>query len=161
MTPAQLTTLKAAILAETDAGFVAMRAANNEQGMADWYNGASTFVAWKKRVNSSEIGPILNYVAVAALTVANRDRATVFLALNPESFAPTEDIASYWHSTFSGALGGQGANTQAALQALWRRIVKRGERLFCTGAGSDASPGTLGNFEGDITAQDISDALRA
>lgn len=36
---AQLTTLRAAILAETTPAFVTLRQANDEQGTADWYNG--------------------------------------------------------------------------------------------------------------------------
>ena len=160
MTPAQLATLKAAILAETDPAFVALRTAGAEQPMADWYNAASTFVVRKPTVESSAIGPVLNYVAVSNLTTANRDRATTFLSLNPVSFSPTSDIEAYWDTTFGGALGGEGANTRAALQALWRRLVNRVERLFCTGTGTTVSPGSLGSFEGTISAQDISDALR-
>ena len=161
MTPVQLATLKAAILAETDPAFVAARTAGAEQPMADWYNAASTFVVRKRSVDSSAIGPILNYVAVSNLTTINRDRATTFIALNPVSFAPTADIEAYFDTTFNGTLGGEGANTRAALQALWRRLSTRAERLFCTGTGTTVSPGTLGAFEGSISAQDISDALRA
>ena len=161
LTPAQLPALKAAILAETDAAFVALRQANNEDGMAAWYNADSAFVVRRRIVESSEIGPVLNYVAVSSMTTANRDRATVFLALNPASFSPTADIESYWDTTFGGALGGEGANTRTALQNLWRRAVNRVERLFCTGTGTALAPGALGEFEGRISAQDISDALRA
>lgn len=156
-----LPTLKAAILAETDAAFVALRQANNEQGMAGRYNALSTFVVRRRSVLAAEIGPALNYIAVSSLTTANRDRATTFIILNPLSFAPTADVESYWDATFSGALGGQGQATRDALVALWRRIVTRGERLFCTGTGTTVAPGTLGAFEGTISAQDISDALRS
>lgn len=158
---AQILTLKSAIFAETDPVFAAFRQAGDETGMAGFYSAASTFVVRRKQVNASEIGPVLNYVAVSNLTTINRDRATTFFTLNPALFAPTADVEAYWDTTFAGALGGEGANTRAALQNLWRRIVTRGERLFCTGTGTSASPGTLGTFEGNLTAQDISDALRA
>lgn len=160
LTSAQLTVLKTAILAETDPTFVTLRQTNDETGMANWYNIDSGFVVRRSSVLSSSIGPVLNYVAVSSLTTANRDRATTFILLNPVSFSPTVDIESYWETTFAGALGGEGANTRAALQALWRRTVNRVERLFCTGTGTQGTPGLLGDFEGTIRAQDISDALR-
>lgn len=158
MTPAQLTTLAAAIAAETYPAFVAFRTAGATGAMADFYNEASAFIVRRKRVEASEIGPVLNYVAVSSLTVANRDRATVFLTLNPEVFSPTADIEAYWESTFGGALGGEGANTRAALSALWRRPATRGEALYATGTGSTASPGAL-VFEGYITNGNIVAAI--
>ncbi len=158
LTPAQLPILKAAILAETDTAFVQARNNGQTPLMAEFYNAASTFVVRRSRVMSSEIGPALNYVAVSNLTTANRDRMTTFVLLNADSFTPTADVESYWETTFGGTLGGEGANTRAALQALWRRFAKRGERLYATGTGTTQSPGAL-VFEGDVTDSDISAAL--
>ena len=158
MTPSQLTTLKSAILAETDPAFVALRTAGAVGAMADWYNQPSTFVVRKPTVESSAIGPALNYVAVSNLTTANRDKATTFLTLNPLSFSPTADIESYWDTTFGGALGGEGANTRAALQSLWRRLATRGEKLFATGTGTTVAPGAL-VFEGSVTIDDVVQAI--
>src|SRR3990167_2067116 len=132
----QLSTLKAAILAETDPAFVALRNSGATGAMASFYNIDSAFVVRKRSVQSSEIGPVLNYVAMSSLTTANRDRATTFLLLNAQDFSPTADIESYWDSTFSGALGGQGQATRDALVALWRRLATRGEQLFATGTGT-------------------------
>jgi hypothetical protein len=158
MTPAQLQTLRTAIDAETDAAFVTARTLGQTSVMAGFYNSDSAFIVRRKRVNSSEIGPVLNYVAVSSLTTANRDRATTFLFLNPQSFEPTPDIESYWDSTFSGALGGQGQATRDALSALWRRAATRGEALYATGTGTTATPGTL-VFEGTISDANIGAAL--
>jgi hypothetical protein len=158
LTTAQLTTFKVAILAETDPAFVALRAAGAVGAMADWYNQPSTFVVRKRSVDSSAIGPILNYVAVSNLTTINRDRATTFVTLNPVSFAPTADIESYFDTTFAGTLGGEGVNTRAALQALWRRLATRGERLFATGSGTTVAPGAL-VFEGSVTIDDVVQAI--
>lgn len=159
LTTAQLQTLAADIAAQTDSEFVGYRTNGNDAAMAGWYNVLTSFVARRKMVLSSEIGPVLNYVAVSNLTTANRDRATTFIVLNPASFAPTSDVESYWDTTFGGTLGGQGQATRDALMALWRRTVKRGERIYCTGTGTSAAPGTLGP-EGDITSDNISQALR-
>jgi hypothetical protein len=158
LTPAQLPTLKAAILAETDPAFVTARQQGAVGEMAAFYNQPSTFVVRRSSVMSSEIGPALNYVAVSNLTTANRDRMTTFVMLNSESFAATADIESYWETTFGGTLGGEGANTRAALQNLWRRFAKRGERLFATGTGTTLSPGAL-VYEGDISIDDVVQAI--
>jgi hypothetical protein len=117
-------------------------------------------VVRRTSVQSAEIGPILNYVAVSNLTTINRDRATTFVALNKDSFVPTADVESYWDTTFAGALGGQGQATRDALVALWRRFAKRGERLFATGTGTTVSPGALA-YEGSISNGDIVAALGA
>ena len=158
LTPAQLPVLKAAILAETDPTFVQARTDGAVGIMADFYNAASTFVVRRSMVMSSQIGPALNYVAVSNLTTINRDRATTFLLLNPASFSPTSDIESYWDTTFTGALGGEGANTRAALQNLWRRFATRGERLFTTGTGTTLAPGAL-VYEGSISIDDVVQAI--
>lgn len=110
---------------------------------------APAFVVWRRNIATAEIGPVLNYQAVAALTTANRDRATTFVALNPNSFNASADIASYWDTTFGGALDGQGAATRAALQSLWRRSASVAEKVLATGTGTDAAPAVLG-FEGSI-----------
>jgi hypothetical protein len=154
----QLLILKAAIAAETDPQFVTDRTSGATGAMATFFNQPSTFVVRRTRVLSNEIGPVLNYVAVSSLTTANRDRATTFLMLNPASFNPTADVESYWDTTFSGALGGQGQATRDALVALWRRFATKGEKLFATGAGTSGSPGALGP-EGPITNEEIVLAL--
>lgn len=158
LTTQQLQTLKTAIAAEADPGFVFARTNGQTSVMAAFYNGPSAFIVRRSRVESAEIGPVLNYVAVSSLTTANRDRATTFLMLNPEGFRPTPDVESYWDTTFGGALGGQGQATRDALVALWRRAATRGEALYAAGTGTAAAPGVL-VFEGSITDAHISAAL--
>ena len=80
--------------------------------------------------------------------------------MNPESFVPTADVESYWDTTFSGALGGQGQATRDALVALWRRFALRGEKLYATGTGTTVSPGSL-VVEGSISNDNIVQALSA
>jgi hypothetical protein len=158
LTPAQLQTLKTAILAETDPELVAYRT-NGQTGLiADWYNKPGTFIVWRSRVNTAEIGLVVNYEAVGAMTTANRDRIITFYTMNPEAFDPTADIRLFWDSTFSGALAGQGANTRAALQALWKRPATRAERLFATGVGTTATPGAL-VFVGEVSVANVDAAL--
>jgi hypothetical protein len=161
LTPIQLATLKAAILAETDPTFVSYRTAGANSAMSDWYNEASgpAFVCWKASVPSGQIGKTVNYVAVAAMTTANLERLNNFLGMNPSEFDPGRaDIRAFMADTFSGALGGQGQATRDALDAMYRRTVTRGEKIYATGTGTTATPGTLG-YEGTISVDDIRAAV--
>lgn len=159
LTQAQLPTLRAAILAETGPTFVAYREAGAVGAMAAFYNEASAFVVYKSSIQTAEVGKTVNYDAVAAMTATNLARIDTFQVLNPESFDPSRsDIRSYFANTFSGALGGQGEATRTALEALWRRFAKRGERLLATGTGTTLAPGAL-VFEGDIAESDVVAAI--
>ena len=72
LTPAQLTTLKAAILAETDPTFVALRVATNETGMAAWYNADTVpvFVAWRTKNTLLTIGAGMLTLLILKLALA-------------------------------------------------------------------------------------------
>jgi hypothetical protein len=160
LTPIQLATLKAAILAETDPTFVSYRTAGANSAMSDWYNEASgpAFVCWKASVPSGQIGKTVNYVAVAAMTTANLERLNNFLGMNPSEFDPGRaDIRAFMADTFSGALGGQGQATRDALDALYRRNALLIEKILATGTGSTASPAVMGR-EGTITPDEIEQA---
>lgn len=158
LTTAQLSTLKAAILANptwsaqpnTNVGNSVIAAALNAVASPE-------FVVWRRSVPTDSIGPALNYVAVANLTTINRDRATTFVALNQASFNATQDIADYWDTTFAGTLGGQGATVRATLQALWRRSALLIEKILAAGTGTTLSPAMLG-YEGTITPDEIEQA---
>jgi len=161
LTQSQLVTLKANINAETDPTFVAYRTSGQTGAMANWYNIDSTFIIFKSTEMTQQIGDVINYIAVAALTTANLDRLNTFYNLNPSEFAPSRsDQRTYLADTFSGALGGQGQATRDALDALYRRAALRGEKIYCTGTGTTAAPGAPGP-EGSMTNQNILDALAA
>lgn len=159
LTPQQLPALKAAILAETDPTFVGYRDNGQTPLMAAFYSSPSTFVVFKTSETVAAVGQVVNYVAFEALTTANLEKINTFTRLNMSTFKPSSaDVRSFWANVFSGALGGQGQATRDALEALWRRFAKRGERLFATGTGTTLAPGVL-VFEGDITDADISAAI--
>ena len=152
MTPAQLATLKAAILAETDATFVTHRTAGATGLMQQWFNAASTFVVWKARVTVAETGIAINSSELAGLTTANTNRLSVLAAYSGGQFNPSiADVRSGFNDVFGGA---GGVNTRAALLALWKRFATRAEKLFATGTGSDAAPGLL-VFEGSVSEYEI------
>lgn len=161
LTTAQATTLKAAILSETDQAFVALRTANNEDGMRDWLNTRSTFVVWKTYVTQDEIMQNgFDWVRVDNLSVG-KARIWEWLFDNAQAaISPSKDnvragIAECWKGTAADLA------VQAAVLTHCRRACTRGERYFASGTGTEATPGKLGIFEGLLSAQDISDALRA
>lgn len=116
------------------------------------------FIVWKTFVSLADVGKTVNYIAVEAMTDANRGRINTFYYMNPNGFNPSkEDIRAYWSNTFSGTLGGQGQATRDALEALWKRKATVAEKLFATGTGTTLSPATL-SFEGFITFNDVTNA---
>ena len=160
LTTAQETTLAAHIRANQSPAVIAALAIRNDVELARLYNLASAFIVWRKTVQTSEVGNAVNYIAVEAMTDANRGRITTFYTMNPQSFVPRSDIRSYWGNTFSGALGGQGQATRDALEALWRRAASIAESIFATGTGTTVSPGET-VFDGILSYGDISSALNA
>jgi hypothetical protein len=148
MTPAQLLTLKAAIAAETDPTFVALRNAGATGAMADFYNVShATFVVWKTFVSLNAIGDKINGVEWANLTQLNVSRLQCMSDYAPQGVNPSlSDRRAFFHDIFSSA-----PTTQAALGnlgSLWKRFATR----------SDAAPATL-VFEGSIGNADIVLAL--
>lgn len=166
LTTAQLPILRAAIAAETNPVFVALRQANNgfgdEQGMADWYNAPTSpaFIAWRSLVTKAEItgDAAFDWTRVDNLSVG-KARIWSEMFNGTFSFNPSRDniragIAATWIGTAADLA------VRAAVLAVCKRTALRGERVFASGTGSDAAPG-LFTFEGKLTAQDVSDALRA
>jgi hypothetical protein len=160
LTTAQLQTLKTDINANTDPEFVAYRNAGNAGQMAAWYNVDSTFIVYKPTEVTTDIGDVISYVAVAALTDANVNKLNLFYTTQPSNFEPAHaDQRQYLADVFSGALGGAGQATRDALEALYRRPALRGEKLYCTGTGTTVAPGALNvTAQGDITTQNVLDA---
>lgn len=186
LTPQQLPTLKASILAQTDPAFVALRAANNEQGMADWYNAASGDLFWQTEAPVSGIQDAIDYSAYTlSATIdgtaiqTNRILASQTKQINVqimlqgrETFNahPNRARAALLDATTGIPTGAGGALVSAAgtdgvrvMNAL-TRPASRAERLYSSP--SPVQTGTVsayrvGSFEGSITLQDVSDALRA
>ena len=86
------------------------------------------------------------------LSSLNATRLQTIALYSPAGINPSmSDRRTFFDDVFSGA---GGVNTRAKLLALWKRNANRGEKLFATGAGSDAVPATL-VIEGTIAVQDI------
>lgn len=166
LTTEQLQTLKVAILAETDAGFVAARTAGNNTLMAQFYavEAAPTFYVWRKELSRHEIltgtsddSTTFAWAAGAYITRSQGERDAFREMFNSSgsvdpSLAP---IQAAFNDIFSGA---GGAGNRAHITALSRRTVNRGERIFATGTGTKLAPGAAG-YDGTLSSDDIRNAL--
>lgn len=160
LTTAQLSTLKAAISAETTPAFVGYRNANDKSSMAAWYNGDSSpaYIVYKTNVAINEVGKKFNGTELAGVSSLNQTRLQtigVFLAagVNPS----LADNRAFFDDVFSGA---GGTTTRANLLALWKRTATRFEKLYATGNGADLTPSTL-VVEGQINGKTITAAMEA
>jgi hypothetical protein len=181
MTPAQLTTFKAAILAEADPTLVAARQAGDEQAMATWYNGATSSIVWRSSTSADDL---LNAIAWANLTPAdtadgtatytNRALACQAKQLNLQVLLQGRSSLATGKLNLRQGLSDALQNVPAGtggtlLDAGWAgagkvkatisRACTRAEKVFTTGTGTAAVPIDLGSFEGTVNAQTISDAL--
>jgi len=158
LTTAQLATLKADILADP-----ALNAQpNNSDGnsaIAAAYNltAAPTFVVWRSSVQQETITQNgFDWVRVDNLSVG-KARIWEWLFANPmRSINPSKanvraGINECWKGTADDLA------VRAAIYVHCKRGATRGEKLFATGAGTDADPGLMG-FEGSLSYQDIEQA---
>lgn len=156
LTTQQLATLKTAIEADpvlaawpnTDGGNIEIAKAMN-------LNAAPTFTVWKTAVSIGDVGRAFNAAELAGLSSLNHTRLqTLAIYLSSGVNPSTAAVRAFFDDIFSGS---GGANTRAALLALWKRLATRAEKLYATGTGSDASPATL-VVEGALTVRDVETA---
>lgn len=156
LTTAQLATLKADILADP---VLAAKPLNSDGAfdIAKAYNLAASpaFTVWKTLVPIGEVGKAFSGSELAGLTTGNQSRLQTLAQYLADGVNPSIlENRQFFDDVFSGA---GGVNTRAKLLALWKRLATRGEKLFATGTGSDASPATL-VFEGQISYQEVEQA---
>lgn len=164
LTPEQLPVLKTAILAETDPTFVEHRNNGSDNAMAEWFNALASpaFVVWRTRVTREEIqnDPAFNFTQVDNLSTGSKYRIWDWMFDNSGRAidASKPNIRAGIDATWVG--NAQLLAVRAAVVARCKRTARRCEKLYATGAGTDADPGTL-SFEGSISTGDVSSALRA
>ena len=158
LTPAQLATLKADILADPVLAAYPMNS-DGAFDIAKKYEEivSPAFIVWRSSVSQDEITQNgFTWTEVDNLTVgksriwewmfANQNRT-----FNPSKANVRAGIVECWSGT-----AGKNA-VQAAVLAHCKRSANRAEKLFATGTGSDATPATMG-FEGRLSYQDVESA---
>lgn len=182
LTQAQLPILKTAILDSADPAVIAAigggAVGRNDTELARLYNLDSTFVVWRKDTSKSKLfGAItwknMTLADVPDITVIQTNR---HLACHGKQFtlqtmliSPGEtldmsvkeirdgvkDSVQNLPAGVSGALLDAG---WAAIKVVSTRFVTVAEKIFATGTGTDAVPGTP-VFEGMVTIDDIGRAM--
>jgi hypothetical protein len=175
LTPAQLTTFKADIEANTDPVIVQALLDGAVGVIASWYNEGSTFWVWRPDVSAAEIGSAVNLKDLGNIISANSERITTAFTLvnsNGGQFhGDRTDHRAFFADMFSGA---NGATTRPIIRDAWQRLATEIEKLFATGTGTQATgeiddgtgvpaagdPGEL-VFEGVINTNDVIAALNS
>ena len=157
MTPQQLTTLKAAILAETNAEFVEARTNGQTSLMAAFYNAEAVpaYYVWRKSYTPDLIASaiVAGITQLDALTASKRDSLLWWADRSHDaSLAQTR-------AAINDLCGSQNTLKNAILDGSKRKVT-RAEQLYATGTGSLAAPGVPG-FDGTLGEQDIGAALEA
>lgn len=158
MTPEQLQTLKAALLADLalDQYIVDYR----DDLIRDYYNAPSNpaFTVWRTSVSQDEIMQNgFDWTRVDNLSVG-KARVWEWLfdngstSINPSKTNVRAGIDQTWVGTAADLA------VRAAVYVHCKRQANRVERLFATGTGSDAVPGLL-VFEGEISTSNVSAML--
>lgn len=155
MDTTQILQLRAAIAAETNAELVQLRAqlpaAGITQQIADWYNQlrAPAFYVWRSSLSRHEIltgasddGTTFAWAAGAYITRSQGERDAFREMFNSTGTVnpALPSIQAAFTDIFSGT---GGAGNRAHIVAMSRRALSRVERIFATGVGSKASPGTV------------------
>ncbi len=157
LTPQQLTTLRAAILAETDAAFVEARTQGATGTMAAFYAqpAVPTFYVWRNNYTPQQIaGAIDNGITqLDALTASKRD-SLLWWAERSHDMTRAQSQAAV------NDLCGSQNTLKAAILDGGKRALSNGGRLFASGTGSLAVPGAT-TFDGEISGDDIAEALGA
>jgi hypothetical protein len=154
LTTAQLQALKADVAADAVLGPLP-RTEDNAQRIADAYNqpAAPAYTVWKTDLNTDDINNAVDWTEVTALTT---NPLLAFQALKTQSRidGSRASIRNAFNQIFKAA---SAPNSNAGLLAAAKRPATRFEKLFATGTGSTASPGTMA-VEGALDRQTVVNA---
>lgn len=163
LSPTQLQTLAARINASTDPAVVAARNAGADNELARLYNleASPAFVVWRTSVSRVEIynntspeGTTWSWTFYKNQSAVEQN-AWVQMFMGDQADFSKANLRAGISVIFTAA---SSANATHAL-AIGKRNARLVERVFASGTGSTASPGTL-VFEGTIDADHIAAALR-
>jgi len=156
---AQYVALGSDITVTHAAEFASALAIRDYPGIAQTYNqvDASNFWVWRSVLPPEEYtgaGGIV-WTEVDALTVG---KARIFEWMTGTLTKPLHPSDSNQRQGIQDAFQAQAPTTFSNLRTIARRLARRIERLYVTGTGSTASPGSLG-FEGTVTDRDVAHAV--
>ena len=142
--------LKAAILAQTDPGFVADRTAGNTGAMADWINGDTNVDVWKPRVTITELLSAVVWSNFIALSIAKQQ---AWFAITQGGTEGVDATVQRMRDGFVAIFGAASA-TVANLVAIAQRKATRYESMHTT-------DGVCSEFGIHVSNDDVVRALRS
>lgn len=153
LTSAQLTTIKADVLADPVLSTLTASSNSANQIIAEMIKlKTPVFTVWKSRVPIGAIGKGFNSAELGGLTTANTNRLIALAHYLLDGIDPSQaSNRTFFDDIFGGA---GGVLTRASLLTLWKRPASRLEALLAVGTGTDASPATLG-YEGGISYSEV------
>ena len=153
LTPTQLSTLKAAAMADPTASQYLTNGNDNE--LADWFNQQQTFVAWRSKLTPEQARSaiIKGATQLDGLTVGKRD--SLFYLVSGDL-----DVSDAAVRTAIDDLCGTQNQLKGYLTAAQKRTTTRAEKILASGTGTDAAPANLG-WEGWLSGNDSSEIRTA
>ena len=153
LTPTQLSTLKAAALADPTASQYLANGNDNE--LAEWLNQPQTFVVWRSKLTPEQARAaiIKGATQLDGLTVGKRD--SLFYLVSGDL-----DVSDAAVRTAIDDLCGTQNQLKGYLTAAQKRSATRAEKTLASGTGTDAAPANLGG-EGWLSGNDSSDIRTA
>lgn len=152
LTNAQLVTLKAALLAETDAGVVAARAIRNDVALTTWCNSNSAQAAWNNNVSKRDLFEATDITKFDNLTAGKRDAQSRLEDNAPLDFSrlkARKAVVDIWGTTDSVAI----------LTDLTRFATRAEVYLGGTSATTNTVTALKLNVPGQVSMNDVSNAL--
>lgn len=164
LTPAEEALLKTDIEANTEQVVVTALAAGDDGAIATWYNldAIPDYWLFRNDVPSAEVRDAIDAHDIINMTDGDRGAVVDLLNIRLErGFSGAVDRdRSAWDDAFSTAAGD---NSQQAILLLWTRLATNGEKVFSlsTGDGANVANADTTTFQGDLTNNDIRDALNS
>ena len=165
LTAAQTGTLKSDITAKSASGqpLNALFAAQNWDGIADYYNTVVTFYVWRTNVSRAEIytgnpqpeNSFWNWTFYKNQSVTEQNAWTQMFMGDQADFSKA-NVRSGVLAIFTA---GSAVNATHAF-AVARRQANRVEQLLASGTGTTAAPAVLG-FEGMVSGREILDTVNS
>jgi hypothetical protein len=152
LTTQQLTTLAAAINAETNATLVGYRNNGQTTMIAEWYNATSNTDAWNKAVTQSALFDATDIAKFDNITAGKRDAWRMLMDFAPCDFTRSKvrkGVQDIWGDT----------DSVAVLQAGLRKATKAEVALGGSTATTNTVAGLKLNWEGTLSGDDIASAL--
>ena len=176
MTPAQLQTLKAAVLASVDPAVQAAGASRNDTELARLLNLPSTFYVWRSTVPADEVADAILWdrltpadapdgsaIQTNRLLLCQSKQINLQVLLQGRDSIGTgranlraglSDALQNVPSGIGGATQDAGWAGASRVKATITRLATVAERVFATGTGTTGIPGNL-VFEGELNVNGI------